>query len=121
MSQIAFPFRIDGRGGTARAGHDAHVRQLIEQVIFTSPGERVNRPEMGSGVPFLVFAPTSPEVVSATRLLVQGELQKALDDLIRVDAVEVHAEDARLTVEVRYVIRRTGEARTDQFFHGGRP
>jgi len=111
----AFPFRIDHRGRTAAADPDQHARDLIEQLLFTSPGERVHRPDFGTGLRDLVFAPNSPELASATQLLVQGALQQGLAELIQVDAVEVESEESTLTVTVRYVVRRTQEPRVAQF------
>ncbi len=112
---VAFPFRIDHRGRTAAADPDVHVRGLVEQLLFTTPGERVNRPELGTGLRELVFAPNSEELASATQLLVQGALQQWLGELIQVDAVEVESEEATLRVTVRYVVRRTLEQREERF------
>jgi phage baseplate assembly protein W len=106
---IAYPFRIDGRGRTATAGDAAYIRGLIEQVLFTAPGERVNRPDFGTGLRQLVFAPNSPELASATEFMIQGALQQWLGDLILVEAVKVEAVDSTLYVDVRYVVRRTQE------------
>lgn len=112
---IDYPYHIDARGRTAETRHDDHIRDLIEQVLFTSPGERVNRPDFGSGLLQLVFAPNSPELATATQFLVQGSLQQWLGDLITVEAVEVESEDAALRVAVQYVVRRTQERRVDRF------
>lgn len=119
--QIDYPFHIDGHGRTARADPEDHIRDLIEQVLFTSPGERINRPDFGSGLKQLVFAPNSDELATATQFLVQGALQQWLGDLIQVEAVEVAGEDATLQVTVQYVIRRNQERRTVQFDTGGLP
>jgi uncharacterized protein len=62
---IDFPFHFSGRGRTAKAGYDEHVRDMLEQLIFTNPGERVNRPDFGSGVLQLLFGPNSPELAAA--------------------------------------------------------
>ena len=70
--QIDHPFHLDNRGRTAETGRDDHIRDLIEQVLFTSPGERVNRPTFGCGLTQLLFAPNSPELAAATQFLVQG-------------------------------------------------
>jgi phage baseplate assembly protein W len=74
--EIRFPFGFNGRGRTAEADGDAHLRQLIEQVLFTYPGERVNRPDFGSGLMQLVFAPSGEELATAAQFLVQGALQR---------------------------------------------
>lgn len=117
---VAFPYHFDARGRTAEAAdHDAHIRDLIEQVLFTAPGERVNRPDFGSGLLRLVFAPNSDELAATTQYLVQGALQQYLGDLIQVDAVEVTSEHAALRVSVRYLVRRTQTLQTAQFTSGG--
>jgi uncharacterized protein len=115
---VDFPYHFDSRGRTADADYDAHIRDLIEQVLFTSPGERVNRPEFGSGLLRLVFAPNSAELAATTQYLVQGSLQQFLGDLIQVDAVDVQTEDATLRVSVRYLVRRTQVVETAEFTRG---
>lgn len=115
MSHIDYPFHFDRRGHTASAGEDDHLRDLIEQVLFTTPGERVNRPGFGSGLMQLVFAPNSGELANATQFLVQGALQQWLGDLIQVEAVNVESEEARLHVTVDYVVRRTGQRQAAEF------
>ncbi len=113
--QVDYPFHFDGRGRTAETSPDDHIRDLIEQVLFTSPGERVNRPTFGSGLLRLVFEPSSQAVASATQLTVHGALQQWLGDLIQVEAVNVEAEDSRLRVVVQYVIRRSQQRQVAQF------
>ena len=115
MTNIAYPYRVDGSGGTALTAVDDHIRDLIEQTLFTAPGERVNRPTFGTGVTQLIFAPNSEALSTATQFLVQGALQQWLGDLIQVEAVEVASEDATLTVTVQYVVRRTQRRQTVQF------
>ncbi len=113
--QIDFPYHIDGRGRTAQTGDDDHIRDLIEQVLFTSPGERVNRPSFGSGLMGLLFAPNSNELVSAVEFMAQGALQQWLGELIVVESVEVGRDDSALTVIVRYVVRRNQGRQTARF------
>lgn len=112
---IDYPFHLDIRGRTASADPEAHVRDLVEQVLFTSPGERVNRPDFGSGLTQLVFAPNSDELATATQFLVQGALQQWLGDLIQVESARVESEDSSLRVTVQYVIRDNQERRVAQF------
>ena len=114
MRQIAYPFRMDGSGRTAGGSYEEHLRELIEQVLFTAPGERVNRPDFGSGLRQLVFAPNSEELATATEYLVQGALQQWLADLIKVEAVDVKSEDSTLEVTVQYVVLRTQERQVAQ-------
>src|SRR3954451_13454458 len=115
---IAWPYHIDTSNRTAEAGDERHVRDLIEQVLFTSPTERVMRPSFGSGVLQLVFAPNSPELAATTQFLVEGALQQWLGDVIETQEVFVESVDAKLTVTVRYVIRLTGDTRTATFTRG---
>ena len=110
-----FPFRIDGRGRSSRTGRDDHVRDLVEQVLFTTPGERVNRPTFGCGLLQLVFEPNSEPLALAVKATVQGSLQQWLGELIAVDRVEVEARDSVLQVTVGYTVRESQEARVEQF------
>jgi len=112
---IAFPLQFDTRGRTAQAAYDAHIRDLIEQVLFTAPGERVNRPTFGSGLLQLVFAPNSPELASAMQFMAQGALQQWLGDLIAVNDVTVDSVDSTLSVTVKYTILRTRQTQVAQF------
>ena len=112
--QLAFPYRISHTGRTNR-DRGAHLRDLIEQVLFTTPTERVNRPDFGAGVLELVFAAESDELLAATRFLVQGALQQWLGDLIEVEAVVVEQEDAVLNITVQYLERRTQERQLAHF------
>ena len=105
---LDYPFRVDGRGWVATTGDEDHLRDLIHQVLFTNPGERVNRPDFGCGLLQLVFMPNSDALAAATQFTVQGALDQWLGDLIEVQQVNVTSEDARLQVEVVY--RRIGEA-----------
>ncbi|GAB4205488.1 MAG: GPW/gp25 family protein [Roseiflexaceae bacterium] len=113
--QIDFAFHFDQRGRTAAADDDDHIRDMIEQLLFTNPGERVNRPDFGSGLLQLIFAPNSPELAAALRYTMLAALQRWLGDLIEVQGLDVVSEDATLRVVVQYVVRRTGEQRLAQF------
>lgn len=109
---VAFPFGVGGRGRTATAGEDEHIRQMLEQLIFTNPGERVNRPNFGSGVLQLIFAPNSPELAGTLQFTLKAAVLHWLGDLIEVQELEVTSDDATLTVDLQYVVKRTGATRT---------
>lgn len=115
MSNFGWPYRPDSRGRTAGADTDIHIRELIEQLLFTAPGERVNRPDLGTNVRSLVFAPNSSELATATQFMVQGALQNWLGTLIQVESVSVAAEDNMLTIQVQYVVRRDLERHSSTF------
>jgi hypothetical protein len=112
---VDFPHRIDGRGRTAATGYEDHIRDMIEEVLFTAPGERVNRPTFGCGLLQMVFAPNSNELAATTQYLVQGSLQQWLGDLIQVNAVTVENLDSTLSVKVEYTLRLTQQNQTAQF------
>jgi phage baseplate assembly protein W len=116
---IAFPYQFDGRGRTAEATPNDHIRDLIEQVLFTAPGERVNRPDFGCGLSRLVFEPTSMEVATATQFLVQGALQQTLGDVIQISNVTVNSVDSQLTVVIEYFVRNSQQQQVATFVRGG--
>lgn len=113
--QLDYPFHLSGQRRTAVTNQDDHIRDMIEQVLFTAPGERVNRPDFGCNLMQLVFAPNSDELATATQFLVQGALQQWLGDLIHLTSVDVQNEESTLRITVNYVVRRNQEARTAQF------
>ncbi|HEX9867642.1 MAG TPA: GPW/gp25 family protein [Candidatus Tectomicrobia bacterium] len=115
---IDFPYHFDGRGRSAATSDEEHIRDLVQQVLFTSPGERVNRPTFGSGLMQLVFAPNSEELATATQFLVQSALQQWLGDVIVVESVQVESREAELRVTVQYVIRRNQQRQVAQFARG---
>ena len=115
MSHLEFPYHIDGRGRTAVTDDADHVRDLIEQVLFTSPGERVMRPDFGSGLLAMVFEPNSTAIAATAQMLIQGALHQYLGELIAVQAVEVEALDSTFRVNVRYALLRDGSVRLESF------
>lgn len=111
MAHFGFPYRIDGRGRTAGADEDTHVKQLIEELLFTAPGERVNRPTFGTAIRQMVFSPLTDETAAALQFMLQGALQQWLGDVIQVTAVAVKAADSTLRVTVQYIARKDRQPR----------
>lgn len=107
MNPIDYPFQFGNQGRTAQTDTTGYIRDLIEQVLLTAPGERVMRPDFGSGVMQLVFAAASPEVAATVQFLVQGSLQQWLSDVIIVESVEVQSQDGALLITVHYIERRS--------------
>ena len=99
---IKFPYQIDDGGRTASTDYSDHVRDMIKQVIFTSPGERVNRPTFGSGLYQLVFEPNSPELAATVEFLVKGALQQWLSEVIEVGEVNIEVAESKLSVHITY-------------------
>ena len=112
---IDYPFHFDRRGRTAETSDEDHIRDMIEQFLFTNPGERVNRPDFGSGLMQMIFAPNSPEVATALQHTIHAGLLRWLGDLIEVRQLEVTSQDSTLRVELHYLIRPTGVEQTNTF------
>lgn len=117
--QLDYPFHIDGRDRTASTEEADHIRDLIEQILFTSPGERVNRPQFGAGILQFVFGPNSPEKAAATQFMVQGALQQHLGSRVAIDLVEAEAVDARLIIKIAYRLTSSGQLITETFEREG--
>ena len=112
---IDYPFHFDGRGRTAATTDDDHIRDMLEQLIFTSPGERVNRPDFGSGIMQLIFAPNSPELAATLQFTLQAAIQRWLGDVLELQSLEVTSVDSMLTINVQYVVRRTNQPQNASF------
>ncbi|HZM66426.1 MAG TPA: GPW/gp25 family protein [Nakamurella sp.] len=110
---IAYPYAFDGRGRTATANYGDHVRQMIEQLLLTNPGERVNRPEFGGGLLQLVFEAGGPERAAAVELALSAAVATWLGDVIDLQALSVTSSEATLLVQLDYMVRPTGERRSD--------
>lgn len=113
--KIAFPFDYDRLGLTGTCSENDHVRQLIVQLLFTAPGERVNRPTFGSGVMQLVFAPNSDQLAATLHASTQAALQQWLGDLIEIHDLEIYTDDSKLHIQLDYAIIKTDERRSDTF------
>jgi phage baseplate assembly protein W len=114
---LAFPFRIGDLGAPATSPRTQVVRQQLEQLLFTMPGERVNRPTFGCGVQRLVFGGCSPEAAAAAEYIIRLNVQEFMEDVLTVDAVRVtaDAEAATLFVDILYTLLETGEERAETF------
>jgi uncharacterized protein len=109
MLNIDFPFHFDHRGRTANTDENDHIRDMIEQFLFTNAGERVNRPDFGSGILQLIFAPNSPELAATLQFTIQAGLQQWLGDIVEIQELSVNSQDSSLQVNLTYKVRRTGE------------
>ncbi len=108
-SYVDFPYAVGPRGGTATTQYADHARDMIEQLLFTRPGERRNRPDFGCGLLDRVFEPNSVEGAAVLQISAEAALQRWLGDVIVVESLTVTADDATLRVEVHYRLTTTGE------------
>lgn len=115
MMDLDFPYQFDSRGRTASTSETDHIRDMIEQFLFTNAGERVNRPDFGSGLLAKIFELNSPELATALQFTIQSGLQRWLGDLIEVRHLEVTSRDGTLTIDVAYALRRTGQTANASF------
>ena len=99
-----FPFQINSYGHIETADDDAHIRQMMEQILFTIPGERVNRPHFGCGVQMMVFGSTQPELLAVKQSMIETELQQYLGHLVRLEAVQITQKESRVSVLIRYTV-----------------
>ncbi len=116
---IAFPSGFDATGHTGTTDPLSHIGDLIEQILFTSPGERVNRPTFGSGTAQLVFAPNSDLLAGVQQQAIQAGLQQWLSDLITVQSVSVVGNDSTLQITIVYLVLQSQQQQTQQFVYGG--
>lgn len=119
MDHIDFPFHFDQTGRTASSEYYDHIKDMILQLLLTSAGERVNRPDFGSGLLQMVFEPNSPELAATLKFTAQSALQQWLGDVIEVQNLDVQSIDSSLTITVVYIVLETGEQRTDIFEAAG--
>jgi uncharacterized protein len=113
FTSLHYPLAIDqGLGRLAvEENYAAHVEQMIRQVLFTNPGERVNRPDFGCGIRRMVFAPNSTASASLAQVTVYQALDKWLGTLIEVSRVEVEARQEVLEVKIAYLLKARQERR----------
>ncbi len=112
---LSFPVQPDARGRAAGVARGRHIREMIEQVLFTAPGERPMRPDFGCGLRELLFQPASDALAAATQQMVQGALMRWLEDWVSIQRVSVAVDDAALVVTVVYAPRGTGQTQAETF------
>lgn len=118
---LAFPFAI-GAAGAATAERAPHVRQQIEQVLFTNPGERVFRPEFGTGVQALVFEPNDSALTEVTKKRLVATLAEALSGEVdpRTLVVDVKSDDEKIFIVISYALATLGHSERHEILIGTR-
>lgn len=107
IRSIEYPFGIDQGLGTLLEQNDysTHVREMMIQILFTNPGERINRPDFGCGLRRMVFAPNSIANASLLKVLINQSMDKWLSALITVTDVEAEANNETLNVSIAYILK----------------
>ncbi|MBD0260132.1 MAG: GPW/gp25 family protein [Cytophagales bacterium] len=113
IHSIRYPFAIDKGLGTLaeEPEYSAHVEQMIRQILFTSPGERINRPDFGCGLRRMVFAPNSDVSASLTQVMIVQALERWIGTLIEVIDVKATANQEKLEVKIVYLLKARQERR----------
>jgi phage baseplate assembly protein W len=113
IHSIHYPFAIDeGFGKLAEeTDYDRHVVQMMKQVLFTNPGERINRPDFGCGIRRMVFAPNSDVSANLSQVMINQSLEKWMGTVIEVNEVKVKAIEERLEVTIVFLVRATQQRR----------
>lgn len=118
---IDHPWHFDSLGRTATTDDAGHVRDMMEQFLFTNPGERVNRPDFGSGLQQLIFGPNSPELAAALQFTVLAGLQRWLGDVVEIQALTVESNDSTVSVDISYRLAGSSDTRNETFTAGDAP
>lgn len=102
---LKFPFSV-GVDGPRTSSRPDHVREQIEQVLFTDPKERVFRPEFGVGVRRLVFEPNNVALKNTTLKRLNASLAEALHGEVdpRTLEIDVRHEGEKLIIHITYVL-----------------
>ena len=110
VDSLKFPLAVDTARGTIALERDyaAHVKQMVIQVLLTTPGERINMPQFGAGLRRAVFGPNSDTTASLVQTLIAQNLDQWLSGIIRVDGITVESENSRMNVNLSYTILRQG-------------
>lgn len=114
---LDYPYGVSGRGVPNTTDAASHLQQLILQVLFTNPGERINLPEFGVGVQRLLFAPNSDALRTSAQFLISTNLSQWLGDRISVEQVNVTSEvgdEEQVTIEIVYVVKQTQQQQSMQ-------
>jgi uncharacterized protein len=113
IHSIHYPFAIDkGFGKLAEEDdYDRHVVQLIKQVLFTNPGERINRPDFGCGIRRMVFAPNSDVSANLSQVIINQSLEKWMGTVIELNDVQVNNIEEKLEIKIVYLVRATQQRR----------
>jgi phage baseplate assembly protein W len=113
IHSILYPFAIDAGFGVLAEEKDyaKHVEQMIKQVLFTNPGERINRPDFGCGIPRMVFAPNSEVSANLTQVMIRQSLERWLGTLIELIDVQASNNEEKLEIQIIYLLRARQERR----------
>jgi phage baseplate assembly protein W len=110
---VAFPLRVDARGGLALSRSHDDVDEAIRLIVGTAKGERPMRPEFGCGIHDYVFE----AIDSYTLGRIDYEIRLSLDrwepriDINDIEFDTSEAELGKLIIDISYSLRATSDVR----------
>lgn len=112
VDSIKYPLAVDASRGTIalERHYEEHVKQLVIQLLLTSPGERINEPTVGVGLRRAVFGPNSDATASLVKTLIVQNLEQWLGGIISVDDVTTEAVEEKLSVKIAYTVLARGRS-----------
>ncbi len=114
MSRLAFPFRPgnDGRSLAVTPGSAAHVRQMLEQLILTIPGERVMRNDFGSPAQQMLFGAGNGPAGFALEAALAASISQQLGRWLALEGLASHFDEDRgvLIITVDYRLANDGSS-----------
>jgi phage baseplate assembly protein W len=117
---LSFPFRIAPDGRTAQVQSlEEHVRDELIQLLLTSPGERVDVPELGGGARRLVFDGAGATTAAMAKAMISQAVTRWLQERITIDQLEVGADDTTLNVSLSYRVAGIDDPRQITFQRSG--
>lgn len=108
---VAFGVGLDPAGTLATTAGPDNIRQSLEIILSTEPGERIMRPAFGTGLREFLYEPN----VAATHRLIEERIVRAVqrwEPRVRLESVIVRADPddlRRAVAEVRYRLVATGD------------
>jgi uncharacterized protein len=113
IHSIRYPFAVDAGLGKLREEnvYNDHVVQMMKQVLFTNPGERIDRPDFGCGLQRMVFEPNSEITAGLLQITIVQSLNRWLGEVISVVDVKTNANEEKLEVGIVYIVKARQERR----------
>ena len=110
----AFPVGVDARGRIAMAGGVEDIEQAMIMILLTPKSHRVMRPEFGSRLHELVFAPNDANTTGLAVSYVEEALRmwEPRIELQRVQASADPQSPERLLIHIEYQVRSTHDRRS---------
>ncbi len=107
----SFPIGIGETGRMKTTTGRRAIEQSLRLILGTTKGERLTRPDFGSDLNQLVFAPNNPEtlgriVSTVTEAIAQWEPRVTVDN---VEARPSDTDPARIDISIECTVDETGE------------